>query len=149
MRLVFPLLLLLLGILFVGFLINNPEQRVTITIWNTPYPDVSLGLVALVAMTLGVTFTGVVALVEGATIRLANRRLRNAIQRLETENRFLRSQQAPPGRALDEPLETIEERQPPPARVASDSLPPADAPVYEPEGEAEEEEEEEEEAGLP
>jgi uncharacterized integral membrane protein len=92
MRLVFPVILILLCVVLIGFVITNPSERVTITLGNIQYPDVPLPLVALIALTLGVAFTAAIALVEGATIRLANRRLRREIQRLETENSFLRTQ---------------------------------------------------------
>jgi hypothetical protein len=146
MRLVFPLLLLLLGVVVFGFVLANTGERVTIKIWDTEYPDVSLWQVALVALTLGVTFTAVVALVEGAAIRLANRRLRGEVQRLETENRFLRSQQGPPRLPPEQPAEVAEAIAP---RARSERLPPADAPVYEPEEVGEEEAVEVEEDGEP
>jgi len=101
MRLVFPVMLILLGVVLVGFVITNPSERVTITLGNTQYPDVPLSMVALISLTLGVAFTAAIALVEGATIRLANRRLRREIQRLETENSFLRTQ--PPAAKTSEP----------------------------------------------
>ena len=102
MRLVFPLVLILLLVVLIGFVITNPAEHVTVTIGNTQYPDVPLPLVALIAMTLGVAFTSAVALTEGAAIRLANRRLRREIQRLETENSFLRSQSTPPSTASND-----------------------------------------------
>ena len=92
MRLVFPVILILLGVVLVGFVITNPSERVTITLGNTQYPDVPLSMVALISLTVGVAFTAAIAWVEGATIRWANRRLRREIQRLETENSFLRTQ---------------------------------------------------------
>jgi hypothetical protein len=131
MRLVFPVMLILLGVGLVGFVITNPSERVTITLANTQYTDVPLPLVALIALTLGVAFTAAVALIEGATIRLVNRRLRREIQRLETENTFLRSQSrsaasASEREALDAEIE--------PRDVRQESAPvrPASAPVYDP-----------------
>ena len=80
MRLVFPVMLILLGVVLVGFLITNPAERVNITVGSSQYENVPLSLVALIALTLGVAFTATVALIEGATIRLTNRRLRREIQ---------------------------------------------------------------------
>jgi len=139
MRLVFPLMLILLSLVLVGFLITNPSQRVEVTLGSTQYTDVPLSLVALIALTVGVAFTAVVALIEGATIRLTNRRLRREIQRLQTEQSFLRSPSpavAPP-RPEPEPVPDVfdvadvdpemhEEREESPRSR------PASAPVYDP-----------------
>jgi len=133
MRLVFPVMLILLGFVLVGFLIMNPAERVNITIGSSQYENVPLSLVALIALTIGVAFTATVALIEGATIRLTNRRLRREIQRLETESSFLRSQsqdstsaaiEPEPIAALPRPVEELYEESPPPR--------PASAPVYDP-----------------
>ena len=132
MRLVFPVTLILLGVVLVGFVITNPSERVTITLGNTQYADVPLSMVALIALTVGVAFTAAIALVEGATIRLANRRLRREIQRLETENSFLRTQSPtvsvpePESRAVDPNSELPEYVD------GSIETRSASAPVYEP-----------------
>jgi uncharacterized membrane protein YciS (DUF1049 family) len=91
MRLVLYLMLIVLTVVSIGFAITNPEH-VTVTIGNTQYSDVWLPFVAAVALAFGAGVASVVALTEGATIRLANRRLRREIRRLETENGFLRAQ---------------------------------------------------------
>lgn len=104
MRLVFPVMLILLGVVLVGFLITNPAERVNLTVGGTQYESVPLPLVALIAMAVGVGFTAVVALTEGAAVRLGNRRLRREIQRLETELRFLRSQSAEGSRSTIDPV---------------------------------------------
>jgi hypothetical protein len=131
MRLVFPLLLILLGALLIGFLLTNPGERVDVTVGTTHYTDVPLSLIVVLALAVGVAFTAVVALVEGATIRLGNRRLRREIQRLETENSFLRSQSAPaPRREPDEPDDRTSL---PVARAESEPVvEPPSAPVYDP-----------------
>jgi len=131
MRLVFPLLLILLGALLIGFLLTNPGERVDVTVGTTEYKETPLSLVVVLALAVGVGFTALVALVEGATIRLGNRRLRREIQRLETENSFLRSQPAPSPR--QEPDEPERRRALPVARRASEPVvEPPSAPVYEP-----------------
>jgi len=133
MRLVFPVMLILLGVVLVGFLITNPAERVNITVGSSQYENVPLSLVALIALTLGVAFTATVALIEGATIRLTNRRLRREIQRLETENSFLRSQSQASTAAENEP-EPIAPLPSPAEELYEESLPtrPASAPVYDP-----------------
>jgi len=134
MRLVLPLLLILLGVLLVGFLIHNPEQRVDLTLGGARYPQVPLTLVVLVSLTLGVAFTAIVALIEGASIRLVNRRQRREIRRLEAENARLRAE--PAGRAPREPDALDAERAPARAAAARTAEPDlADlprAPVYGP-----------------
>ncbi len=128
MRLVFPALLIALGVVLIGFLITNPGERVDVTVGNAQYENTPLSLVAFFALTVGVAFTALVALIEGATIRLDNRRLRREIQRLETENQFLRTQPHHAG-TPDEP-----ETDMPKARSTKASLVrPASAPVYDPE----------------
>ncbi len=128
MRLVFPALLIALGVVLIGFLITNPGERVDVTVGNAQYENTPLSLVTFFALTVGVAFTALVALIEGATIRLDNRRLRREIQRLETENQFLRTQ---PQHA-ETPGEP--ETDLPEARSTKASLVrPASAPVYDPE----------------
>ena len=102
MRLVFPVLLILLGLVLVGFLFTNPGERVTVTLVSTSYPDVPLFLVVFVSLVVGVAFTAAVALIEGAGIRLVNRRLRKEIQRLETEATFLRTEPRAPSHSEPE-----------------------------------------------
>jgi len=129
MRVVYSLMMILLVLLLVGFLITNPDQRVSITLVNTEYPDVSLVMALFVALAIGAALTAVVGIIEGATIRLSNRRLRREIQRLEAENGVLRSQST----SLDLPPE----EPPPPGggpvrphrREAGSSYRPS-APVY-------------------
>jgi len=92
MRLLFPVLLIVLAVIVVGFVIMNPAERVTIMLpFSTPQTDVPLFLVVFAALAVGVGFTAIIAVLEGATIRLANRRLRKEVQRLETEINFLRT----------------------------------------------------------
>ena len=128
MRLVFPALLTALGVVLIGFLITNPGERVDVTVGNAQYQNTPLALVAFFALSVGVAFTALVALIEGATIRLDNRRLRREIQRLETENHFLRTQQHQSGTPGEPQTETPEVR-------PTEALPkrPASAPVYDPE----------------
>ena len=56
MRLVFPLLLILLGAVLIGFLLTNPGERVNVTIGTTLYTDVPLSLIVVLALAVGVGF---------------------------------------------------------------------------------------------
>ena len=132
MRLVFPVMLILLGIVLVGFLVTNPAERVNITVGSSQYEDVPLSLVALIALTVGVAFTAAVALIEGATIRLSNRRLRREIQRLETENSFLRTQSPAARKTEPEVRPRPEISELPEYDDGSVEIRSASAPVYEP-----------------
>jgi hypothetical protein len=111
-------------------LLTNLETRVSITLGSTLYSDVRLFWVVFSAVVAGAAAMGVLAMVEGAGVRLANRRLRREIHRLETEVNYLRTQPAV-GRAEPDAIEPPEAR---PARVAvsdrTETL--ASAPVYVP-----------------
>ena len=130
MRLLSAGLLLLVLVTIFYFVLSDPGQLVTLTILSKqitqPLPVVLLGAVAV-----GVAFMGVVAMIEGAKIRIENRRLKKEIQRLETQLELTRSQSPAPSPARTAPL--AESAAPPPydeplpARVAS-------APVYDPGG---------------
>jgi hypothetical protein len=135
MRLVFLLMLILLGFVLAGFLVTNPGEQVDITLGSRLYEGVPLALVALVALTVGVAFTAVVALFEGATIRLANRRLRREIQRLENEIRFLRSQSEPTAPLPVEPAPRAPRADPSydDGEVLAEEIDRPSAPVYGPE----------------
>lgn len=92
MRLLIILLLLLVGVLYLA--VMNPDEHVTIWIWNKAYRDVSLWVVVLASVFAGFALTGILGLIEGAGFRLQNRRLRREIQRLETELNYARTQPA-------------------------------------------------------
>ncbi len=104
MRLLLPVARVVLALVMIGFGMSNP-QPVSVTLWTTTRPDVPLGQVVGVAIAFGALFALLIALVEGTVIRLANRRLRREIQRLETELNFARTQ---PGRStpVSEPDES-------------------------------------------
>ena len=92
MRLALPLLLILFVIVLFMFALTN-DARVDVTLGGTTYRSVHLTIVVLVSLVIGVVFTGVLALIEGASTRLTNRRLRRRLEKLETERQFLRTQQ--------------------------------------------------------
>ena len=128
MRLVFPAWLIALGVVLIGFQITNPGARVDVTVGNAQYDNAPLSLVAFFALSVGVAFTALVALIEGATIRLDNRRLRREIQRLETENNFMRTQPQP-AETAGEPKAALRGARP----IEAPAERPASAPVYDPE----------------
>ena len=127
MRLLFGVMLVLLLIVLIGFTIMNP-QTVSITLWTTTYTDVALGVVVIVALLVGAVLTSIVAIFEGTAIRLANRRLRREIHRLETELHFVRTQ--PTERDEDEEASAAS------GRDGATALPAPSGPVYRAEDDA-------------
>ena len=122
MRVIFPLMLIVFGILLVGFIFTNPDQPVSITLGGQSYAT-SLLLVIVASLTIGAFFVGLIALIEGWTIRLAVHKARRRIQQLETENSFLRSEIRNTDDGDDKP------QLPKPAPVAQRPV-PSPAPVY-------------------
>jgi hypothetical protein len=128
MRVVYALVLIVLVLALVGFVHMNPDQRVRVKLFDREYQDVALFWVAFFAFAVGVGFTALVALIEGATIRFSNRRLRRRIRQLESE----RSLATAGTRTL---AESVPDVGPAPARTSGEpaAAPPASAPVYHPE----------------
>jgi uncharacterized integral membrane protein len=133
MRLALPLLLILFVVLLFMFALTN-DARVDVTLGGTTYRAVHLTIVVLVSLVVGVLFTGILALIEGASSRLENRRLRRTVEKLETETNFLRTQ-----RAAELPRaepDAVEEPAPTPRAVESEDdwreRKPPSAPVYDP-----------------
>jgi uncharacterized integral membrane protein len=133
MRLIVILLTILLFVNFLGFVLTNLETRVDVTVWKSPHHDVPLFAVVSLSVLAGIVYVGAIALAEGANLRLANRRLRREIQKLDTELNYLRTQ--PPVAARAEPDAIQAPRRPEKApREEADAEPgtsPASAPVYE------------------
>lgn len=129
MRVLFPLVLLVLLVGLAGFMLNNSRETASVTIWGTRYAEVSLHRVVIIAVAVGVVFTALVALVEGASVRLANRRLRRELHKLETEVNYLRTQ---PATRLPEPDALVGEPSPirSTPRAAGDEGHTPSAPVY-------------------
>jgi uncharacterized integral membrane protein len=90
--LIVVILALLLAIL--GFSITNLETLTTVTLWQTTYHDVPLWSVAFLSALAGIVTVGIIAVVDGAVMRLSNRRMSRELRRLETELNFLRTQPA-------------------------------------------------------
>jgi hypothetical protein len=86
------ILALLLALL--GFAMTNLETRVPVTLWQTTYQDVPVWSLVYLAVLSGVVAVGIIAVVDGAFIRLKNRQLVRELRRIETELNFLRTQPA-------------------------------------------------------
>jgi hypothetical protein len=140
MRLLIIVLTGLLVAAIIFFSLTNPEQRVDVTVWTTTYPAVPLYAIVIVSILVGVLCTGIIGLAEGTRTRLANRRLNRAVQKLETELNYLRTQPSADGRTEPDSPMGVEEGETDrlsPADRGEErdrSLPPA-APVYRAEGE--------------
>jgi uncharacterized integral membrane protein len=125
------LVIVLTIVLFVGFLffvMDNLDTEVEVRLGERAYPSVQLFAVVLGSILVGMVYAGVIALAEGANVRLANRRLAREIGKLETELNYLRTQRPEPAPAeapLPGPLSASPE-EPAPDR--------ASAPVYGGEG---------------
>lgn len=132
MRLLVILLTILLFLNLLGFVLTNLETKVDVTVWKTLHHDVPLFAVVILSVLAGIVYAGVIAVAEGANLRIANHRLRREVQKLETEINYLRTQPIAPPRA--EP-DSLQEAPWAPragsAETADDAgAPPASAPVY-------------------
>ena len=133
MRLVVSVVLLVVFIGLLGFALTNFDTRVPITFFATRHEDVRLFAVVVLAALFGATCVGIVALVEGTTLRLANRRLEKEVARLESELNYARTQPLLPPRPEPDALAGGQGgRAPDPASTEPPTLPPS-RPVYEPE----------------
>src|SRR5262252_1228272 len=94
MRLVLIVVIIALLLLILGFAMTNLETRVPITVWQTTYQNVPLWSIVFVAVLVGIVSLGIIAVVDGAFIRLRNRQLSKENRRLETELNWLRTQPA-------------------------------------------------------
>lgn len=134
-RFVFSLMTFLVFIAIAGFVLTNMETRVTLTFWETPLDEVRLVYVVILAAVVGVVYTGVIAVVEGAAIRLENTRLRKEVERLETELTYARTQHLPARPEPDALSPGVgRELASGPGRTTGQEAPPASAPVYSSEG---------------
>jgi hypothetical protein len=130
MRLLFPIAIVLLALVLLGFGVTNLGTYVTVTIWATEYPNVHIFYVVSIAVLVGALFSGIIAVVEGAKIRLDNRRLRRELHKQETEINYLRTQ--PPASGKPEPDEEqgAKPPPPPPAKKQPSRRHVPSAPVY-------------------
>ena len=92
MRLLVTILTLLFFFSLLGFLMTNLGARVDIVVWDQTHTDVPVYLLVILSAFAGCLVVGIIAVAEGAHIRLTNRRLRREIHQLETEINYLRTQ---------------------------------------------------------
>jgi len=124
-----------LFVLLIIFMFTNPGVVEKIVFFGRTFVQVPLYAIVSLSLIVGITFTCVVAIAEGANTRLANRRLIRQIQKMETEINYLRTQ--PPAAGRSEPDDLPERASGLPRGVhdsrrdsASPSTPPPSAPVY-------------------
>lgn len=132
MRLFQLLLFMFLLLAMLWFVIDNIDNRTGFTLMGKHYPDVALYFIVFGAVFAGILFVGLIAVVEGAHDRLANRKLKREIQKLETELNFLRTQ--PVGSPRREPDQLPDRSGQAAERTAGQGRDdvPASAPIYEP-----------------
>jgi uncharacterized integral membrane protein len=136
MRLLVILLTILLFLNLLGFVLTNLETRVDVTIWKTQHHDVSLFLVVILSVLAGMVYVGVIALAEGANLRIANHRLQRETRKLETELNYLRTQPVPSPRDEPDAIQEMAWSERARRSEAEDEpgAAPASAPVYDTEG---------------
>lgn len=105
MRLVVSVMTLVLLLSVMGFVLTNLDAKTEATVWKTTYTDVPLYLVVILAVLAGAVYVGVIAVTEGAAIRLANRRLTRELERLENELTYYRTQPSGPPRTEPDAIE--------------------------------------------
>jgi len=126
MRLLVVVLTFLLFVGIIGLVLTNLDTRVSLTFWKTEYHDLPLFLIMILAVFAGVVYAGLIGVAEGASIRIANRKLQREVQRLEAELNHARTQ--PPTIGNVEAPEVL-----PPVRSEAQAPAgpkPAAAPVY-------------------
>jgi uncharacterized integral membrane protein len=133
MKLLVIVMTLLLAIGILMFTTTNLETRVPITLLKTSHPDARLIAIVFVAILTGIVYAGVIAIAEGMSLRIANRRLKREIQRLEAELDFYRARPAGPAQPEPDVLEetgraeeTLQETE----QAGVERRPLASAPVY-------------------
>ena len=131
MRFFFIVVVLLLVVGYIGFTVTNLGSVVSIKLWGTEYPDIPIWQVVIVSIGVGAALIGLLATVEGASIRFENRRLRKDMRKMERELNFLRTTQ-PSGVRAPEPdaIEASSTAALPAAPAAATLSEPASMPVY-------------------
>ena len=94
MRFLLIIVILALLLALIGFSATNIETLTTVTLWETTYRDVPLWSVVFLSALAGIVSVGIIGVVDGALVRLRNRRMARELRRLETELNFLRTQPA-------------------------------------------------------
>jgi uncharacterized integral membrane protein len=104
MRVVLIAVILVLLLALLGFAITNLDTSVSVTLWQTTYRDVPVWLVVFLSVLSGVVGVGIIAVFDGAFVRLKNRQMARELRRMDTELNFLRTQPAAGRREPDVPL---------------------------------------------
>jgi len=131
MRLLLTAVIIALLLAMLGFAMTNLETRTPVTLWETTYQDVPLWSIVFLSVLAGVVSVGIIAVVDGAFVRLRSRKLLREVARLEGELNWIRTQPASVRQEPDAPeraaVATDEEA------AAEPGGPPSSAPVYAPE----------------
>jgi uncharacterized integral membrane protein len=104
MRALVAVLILSFVVLVSWLMAANWNEKVTVALGFREARDASLALVIAASVLGGILFIGVLALIEGLTLRVENLRLRRRLKRLEEEVADLRNlalQHAPAPPRLD------------------------------------------------
>ncbi|MEE8412844.1 MAG: LapA family protein, partial [Acidobacteriota bacterium] len=83
MRFFFIVVVLALVVGYIGFTVTNLGSVVSIKLWSSEYPDIPIWQVVIVSIGVGAALIGLLATVEGASIRFENRRLRKTMHKME------------------------------------------------------------------
>ncbi len=126
MRLLIVIVILALALGLVIFSYVNAESRISLTLFNTNYPNAKLWQVVFLSVLVGATVAAIIAIPEGAVTRLNNHRLQREIRRLETELAYLRTQPPTTGNAVGDRTKPL--HSPAPAAEQTGVVPTA--PVY-------------------
>ena len=130
MRFLFFALIIGVGLGLLLFSLTN-RGPVAVSLGQTTYENVPVWTFGLASLIVGVLLTGIVAVIEGAGIRLDNHRLRREMRKMETEINFLRTQPTAAPRAEPDALEvTTEPIGALPAPAGPLESDPPSAPVY-------------------
>jgi uncharacterized integral membrane protein len=132
MRLVLTIVIIALVLAMLGFVMTNLETKTPVTLWETTYQDVPLWSIVFLSVLAGIVSVGIIAVVDGAFVRLRSRQLLREVARLEGELNWIRTQppvgrdepDAPAGRPVAETGAVVSPAEPGGA--------PSSAPVYAP-----------------
>ncbi|HJQ98733.1 MAG TPA: LapA family protein [Candidatus Polarisedimenticolaceae bacterium] len=133
MRLVLTAVIIALLLAMLGFAMTNLETRTPVTLWETTYQDVPLWSIVFLSVLAGVISVGIIAVVDGAFVRLRSRQLLREVARLEGELNWIRTQPAGMRQEPDVPGRPAPETADDTPLAPEPGGPPSSAPVYGPE----------------
>ena len=131
MRLLLTTVIIALVLAMLGFAMTNLETRTPVTLWETTYQDVPLWSLVFLSVLAGVISVGIVAVVDGAFVRLRSRQLLREVARLEGEINWIRTQPAA-GRVEPDAPRALGSEAADEDRDQEPGGPPSSAPVYAP-----------------